>query len=207
MGQRRARARPYLVAVIDVNTAATVPPPLWEPGTPRRPSLIPAALALVLLAVTSTVVVIGLYRALEVRYTPRADTCAGLDVGAFATLTKGPRPVTRPGRTPRSCAFVVGTSAGGSLSTTYTTSAFEVRLLAANTTTDDARQAVTGIGQGAWVSGDATIFLSTCRYAAQAWDVNLVIHLDLQLVSPYCEPVAVRAALADSLRATFARLV
>jgi hypothetical protein len=191
--------------VIDVHAAVTVPP-TWEPGVPRRPpSPIPALVALVLLAATSVVVLVGAYRALEVRYTPRADTCAGLDAGALAALAQSPPPVARPGVTARTCVFTAGTSAAGSLSTTYATSTFEARLLSANGP-DDGRQELPGVGRDAWVTVEPDAGVGTCRYSSVAQDANLVVHLTVRLLSRFCEPVGARSALTASLRATLARL-
>ncbi len=80
---------------------------------PRRPGLIAPLIALVLFVVGSAAILTGFYRALEIRYTPRADVCAGLDARAITNLTRSPPPVTKPGRTPKSCDFTVGPAGVG----------------------------------------------------------------------------------------------
>ena len=211
MGRRPAVLTPYLVTVIDMNTGVTGPPEAWDPGFPRRPtSLVPALVALVLMVVSSAAVVTGLYRALEVRYTPPANFCAGLDAGSIATLTKSPPPVTVPDPKKPSCGFAVGRSAAGTLSAEYAASAFEVRVLHAMDndpqTEDGERQELPGVGQGAWVVGEGVVISRTCQYSAQAHDVNLVVHLRLELLSAFCEPVAARSAISATLRGSLARL-
>jgi hypothetical protein len=169
-GRRRAGDHPYLVRV-------TVEP--WDPPHPRRPSLIPSVVALVLFAGAIVVTLTGIARGLAAPHVPGQPPCASADMAPLAALSGGVPVTVEPAERRGEPCRVLFQDEGepypaaiGRLTVSYQRSVFEARFAFASGDPDEEIE-LSGIGDEAWL----VVVPKNCLTELKARDGNLVIRL------------------------------
>jgi hypothetical protein len=200
-----------------IDALETVPaPPAWDPPVPRPPSLIPSAIALVLILVLTVAGLIGLRRALAAKYSAKADLCGSVDVGALTTMLGERGSTVKPSVASGSCSFSAGSDQTapaeyGTVSAEYDSAAVAARFHYA-IGDDPGSGRLPGFDDDARVT-DTTDSFGGCAFQAVVLDSNLVLTMSIKFIPTgtatpsYCgRSHDVLTALAASVRGTLVRL-
>jgi hypothetical protein len=186
---------------------------LWEPPLPRKPGVLLAVIALVLIIAGTTLGLYELNDALAARYTPKADACMATDLGPLSTLTSDAKPAIAPDEQIKGqcrIQFVHDDgmpTAFGRVTVDYTGSRLASRITFPSGRDDEQRSTIDGLGEEAWQSFEPR----ACSFQVSVRDVNTALVIELAGIpgEELCARVPnadIQKALAATAKGTLAKL-